>query len=82
MQYYRCKCGKKEAIGSMSPSPCQGCEICNTTLASNPSFHNEPIPHKWKLRYNQETGEPEHYICIVCSETKPIQDGEVITSTT
>lgn len=45
MQYYRCKCGKCEAWGSMSPYPCQGCGECGTTLETHPELHDKPKPH-------------------------------------
>ena len=37
---------------------CQGCEICNTTFASNPDGHHELKPHDYEIMYNQSTGKP------------------------
>lgn len=45
MRYFRCKCGKRAVWSSMGVSDCDGCEVCNTTLAGNPEGHTEPIPH-------------------------------------
>lgn len=45
MMYYRCKCGKCEAWGSMPPNPCDGCDDCGTNLSAHPDFHSPPEPH-------------------------------------
>ena len=47
MRYYRCKCGKRTAMGSDSPAPCDGCPECGTTLDSHPAHHSTPEPHRW-----------------------------------
>jgi hypothetical protein len=45
MQYYRCKCGFREAWGSMPPNRCSGCKKCGTNLATHPDAHTIPLPH-------------------------------------
>ena len=47
MIYYRCKCGKVESYGSMSPNPCLGCVDCGTNLTSHPDLHKKPELHNW-----------------------------------
>lgn len=69
MQTYRCKCGEHIITGSMSPAPCQSCEICHTTFAQHPDYHKEPEPHKWVTKYNQNDGKP-YEICQVCATRK------------
>lgn len=58
MRYYRCRCGKQEAWGSLPPQSCQGCAECGTTLEQHPERHVVPAPHEWVTRYDQDTGEP------------------------
>lgn len=65
MQYYRCKCGEAICYGSMSPSDCEGCTICNTTYAQHPDNHQELKPHVEVTKYDQNTGKP-FKICSVC----------------
>lgn len=69
MKYYRCKCGKSESYGSMSPSACHGCEHCGTTLALSPDMHRTPEPHVWIKKYNEDTGNP-YEICSRCHQKK------------
>lgn len=40
MVYYRCKCGNREAFGSMPPPPCEECPLCLTTLETHPDLIN------------------------------------------
>lgn len=47
MQYYRCRCGKSAAYGSMGPFPCDFCDSCGSDLAMSPEFHRTPQPHDW-----------------------------------
>lgn len=69
MQYYRCKCGKKELVGSYGPSDCEGCSECNTTLAQHPDYHDIPKEHEWYTMYDQNTGLP-YERCKKCSAKK------------
>lgn len=71
MQYYRCKCGKRQAWGSMGPSPCSGCLECNTTLEQYPSLHKEPKPHEM-IATTVETDEGEATLsrCKWCYRSK------------
>lgn len=48
MQYYRCRCGKREAWGSMGPAACSGCKDCGTTLDMTPELHRTPEPHDFE----------------------------------
>lgn len=65
---YRCKCGKCTGWSSMGMSDCQGCEECNTTLASHPEGHKELAPHEYEIMYYQHTGKP-YKICKNCMKT-------------
>jgi len=66
MQYYRCKCGKREFWGSgMVPAPCDGCDECGTTLTQNLDNHETPRAHQLIRRYKEETGEP-YWRCELC----------------
>lgn len=47
MKYYRCKCGKREAWGSMPPGRCVSCQDCGTTLDTSPDQHTAPRPHNF-----------------------------------
>jgi hypothetical protein len=59
MQYWRCKCGKREVYESgMSPQACEVCSVCGSTFSQSPSTHPEPIPHDWITKYDQDTGKP------------------------
>lgn len=52
MKYYRCKCGKHQAYGSMPPAKCEGCPECNTTLETHSDFHRQPEPHEFIIMYD------------------------------
>jgi len=71
MRFYRCRCGKAEAFGSMSPARCIGCGKCGTTLELAPSLHRAPDPHEWVKRFDEETGKPCE-ICDWCSRRKTV----------
>lgn len=45
MIYYRCKCGKSELFGSLSPARCDACADCGSNLARHPDLHFPPEPH-------------------------------------
>lgn len=71
MQYYRCKCGKREYFdGGMSPRACQGCNECGTTLEQSPERHKTPEPHEWVPQYNESTGKRESDRCKNCYEKR------------
>ena len=76
MQYYRCKCGKREAWSSMGVRDCQGCSECGTTLAQHPDYHKDTAPHEWVKRYNQNTGKPY----MVCENCMKIEEDSYIES--
>lgn len=59
MQVYRCRCGKSKFFGSDSPSPCQGCYLCETTYAQHPDDHKKPEPHQFDSVQRIETDEGE-----------------------
>lgn len=65
MQYYKCKCGDKTSYGSIGPAPCEGCEKCGTNLAFHPEYLGKPVPHEWRKKFNEDTGEP-YMICKNC----------------
>lgn len=48
---------------------CSGCPKCNTTLEVSPILHQIPAPHKYIIKYDQNTGEP-YEICANCLQTK------------
>jgi hypothetical protein len=72
MQYYRCKCGKLEAYGSMGPDPCRGCDECGTNLTTHPDFHHPPVPHRYEAQ-PVETDEGVKMLtqCTWCGKHKP-----------
>lgn len=67
MQYYRCRCGKKEALASYPPASCEGCRDCNSTLELHSSMHRVPRPHEWVARYDNLTGK-RYFLCKWCHE--------------
>ena len=72
MQYYRCKCGKCEAWGSLVPARCEGCDECGTTLDVSASLHTTPIPHTYVTKYDEDSGAP-YQICSRCGQHMPTQ---------
>lgn len=72
MQYYRCKCGRKEAWGSMSPPLCSRCPDCGTNLATAPDIHGEPQDHDFSLVEKVETDQGDATItrCRYCHRTR------------
>lgn len=64
MRYFRCKCGKTTASGSMEPPRCATCEDCGSDLASAPSLHRDPVPHDMR---------PDGF-CRHCGEHAPAAD--------
>lgn len=79
MLYYRCKCGKSKAWGSMPPFPCSGCSTCGTTMEVHPDYHTTPKPHDF-IKNEIETDEGFSTIskCKYCgwtlSEIKKLED--------
>jgi len=71
MIYYRCKCGKQEAWGSMPPNQCDGCSECGTTLDTHPELHRTPTPHDF-VATNVATDEGPKPLsrCRYCHRTK------------
>ncbi len=71
MQYYRCKCGKHESIGSMPPSRCHGCEDCGTNLALGPEQHIPPYEHEFTSTIEQRSNEGpiDVKVCCYCYRT-------------
>jgi hypothetical protein len=53
----------------MGVSLCIVCPVCKSTLATGPESHQEPHPHEFKTKYNENTGEP-YEICWNCLRTK------------
>ena len=51
----------------MPMADCQGCEICQTTFAEHPDFHEPLQPHTWVVMYNQNTGKP-YKRCTKCHQ--------------
>ena len=74
MMYYRCKCGKAKAWGSMHPDDCNGCSECNTTLEVDPSLHKPVAPHEWVTWYDEHTGKP-YKKCNKCYAKAPAEEG-------
>lgn len=71
MQYYRCRCGKMESIGSMPPSPCQGCEQCNTSLETHPDNHKAPAKHDFRQQpVETDEGTKQISRCRFCCKTR------------
>lgn len=69
MRYFRCKCGKSEALSSMGVNACQGCPDCKTTLAEAPSGHREIQPHQWvPTPIETDSGEAFVTRCARCGE--------------
>ena len=71
MKFYRCECGKHEAIGSMPPNPCDGCEDCGTNLSTHPDFHQLPKPHEYvETEVETDEGKKTLTICRWCNKRK------------
>ena len=72
MRYYRCKCGKREIIGSDYPMPCQSCSECGTTIEGGPGLHKEPEPHAWQTEktFKNDVLVREATYCSRCGERK------------
>lgn len=76
MRYYRCKCGKSEAWGSMGPYQCSRCSVCGSDLAEGPESHRPPRAHQMLARpVNAQTDTGlvvagELTECIWCQQTK------------
>ena len=75
MQFLQCECGKAKAYTSgQRMYDCQGCPECQTTFSNRPGGHRALQPHNWELRYNERTGQPDHYDCKDCMAFKPLND--------
>ena len=71
MIYRKCKCGKAERWDTGEVvHPCQGCEECRTTFASNPKDHLPLEPHDWKPQYDQNTGKLKRRRCRLCHQSE------------
>ena len=71
MQYYRCKCGKSTAYGTMGPNPCDGCYECGTTLDQAPELHRTPEPHQMEPTTVQtDDGQAVLHRCRWCGKTQ------------
>lgn len=70
MNYWKCECGKTDYFESgMPPKPCQGCDICGTTLSASPKIpYKAKEPHIPKPVYDRDTGEIRYYECSRCME--------------
>lgn len=55
MQYWRCKCGKSQAFGSMPPDRCASCKACGSDFAQAPDRHRDPLPHDFSHTKQVET---------------------------
>jgi hypothetical protein len=71
MLYFKCKCGRMEFFGSgMCPALCDVCPTCGTTmLKDRDGNYFPPEPHKYKTKYNPDTGAP-YERCTVCHQTR------------
>lgn len=83
MRYYRCKCGKNTAYGSMPPYQCSKCEDCGSDLAEHPDHHREPKPHDFSDVQKVQTDQGEMTVthCRYCGRTKAQIDREIVAST-
>lgn len=72
MQYYRCKCGNREAHGSMPPYRCSKCSKCGSDLATHPDLHAEPVEHDFSSVETVKTDQGDATItsCKYCYRTK------------
>lgn len=72
MQYYRCKCGKREAWSSMGVTQCQGCPECGTNLTQHPDDHKDPLPHDYSSHIEQmgPAGPIQVPVCRYCHKTQ------------
>ena len=72
MRWYRCKCGSFTSFGSDSPAQCDYCPKCGSNLASSPSLHRDPLPHKFEYIEEVETDEGTKTLtsCIYCYRTR------------
>lgn len=79
MLYYRCKCGKREAWGSMPPPQCAICPECKSDLALSKDSHSEPKPHEFEETDVQtDEGVKKLSRCRWCDKTrKQIQEMEL-----
>ena len=55
MLFYRCKCGKSRAFGSMPPNRCDSCSSCGSDLALGPDRHRDPESHDFTLVQEVDT---------------------------
>lgn len=82
MNYYRCKCGKRQSWSSYGPIRCKPCPECGTTLGSGPDNHAEVQPHRWdewRWAINETTGERfQRRECAACmtQETRTEAEAE------
>ncbi len=68
MQYWRCKCGKREVWESgETPALCETCPDCGSTLAQTPDGHQQSVPHDWITLYDQQTG-AAYQTCRRCGQ--------------
>jgi len=69
-----CKCGAyKSWVSGMPLYPCQVCDDCGTPLAFPGEIRLEPIPHDWRVKYDEDTGEPKYEMCARCWEIRPYE---------
>ena len=75
MQYYSCKCGKREFWGSgMISRNCEVCNECGTTMMKDLDGNYKPSePHEYITNYNQNTGKP-YQTCKKCYERKKVEN--------
>ena len=78
MYYSRCKCGACQSYGSDVRPDCNGCDKCQTTLATAPSLHRKVKPHNLEVRYDRLTGKQDFRECTICWRKFPLETpGEV-----
>lgn len=71
MQFYRCRCGNSQSVGSMAPYPCARCRECKSDLATHPENHREPEPHRLvTVPIDTDNGESSITRCRYCYRTK------------
>lgn len=80
MLFYRCKCGDRQAWGSMPPPQCAKCPGCGSNLALGPDSHREPKEHEFTAVSSVETDEGPKPLtrCRYCHLTKSEIEGREV----
>jgi hypothetical protein len=79
---YDKKCGycrriERSAVAETSRGVprCDRCPKCGSDLAAAPGNHQEPIPHTWVTKYDQNTGAP-YEACTTCRRSRSDLEAE------